>query len=255
VHKLAPVDLLPEENFIRATHKLFFFMQLEWYLPAAIGTRRADAPVTKEFMNSEGGYKVVRITSLQLLVLIVFIATSLAMVPAAAATTFDITIGTTIVGTATLTTSGTCGTATIGSGDVCLSVTMSGSNTLRVGGDVIGLIGTISSDSGDVSPGIDFDSSGLLSIASHPCNSHLGGSSAICITAGSGADITSLALLLDGTVTGIAGFHVASTACGSSPTCFATVTQVATVPEPGTLGLLGAGLIGIAGLVRRRHTR
>ena len=194
-------------------------------------------------------------TSLKLSVLIVFIATSLAMVPAASATTFDITIGSTVVGTATLTTSGTCGTATIGSGDVCLSVTMSGSNALRAGGDVIGLIGTISSDSGDVSPGIDFDSSGLLTIEGHPCNSHLGGSSAICITAGSGSNITTLALLLDGTVTGIAGFHVASTACGTSPTCFASATPETTVPETGTLGLLGTGLVGIAGLVRHRFKK
>jgi hypothetical protein len=37
-----------------------------------------------------------------------------------------------------------------------------------------------------------------------------------------------------------------------SPTGFATSTQIPSVPEPGTLSLLGTGLLGLAGLVRRR---
>lgn len=194
---------------------------------------------------------------LKLSVLASVCAVALAIVPAASATTVGIFVGSTQVGTATITTSGKCGSFTLTGGDVCLSVTMTGGNLLRVGGDVIGLAGTLgTADVTDVSPNIDYDSSGLLSIVNHPCNANLGGSSAICITAGSGSNLSTLNLVLDGSITGIYGFHVIGPACGPAgeegyPTCFSTTGPPATVPEPGTLGLLGTGLLGLAGLVRR----
>jgi hypothetical protein len=200
----------------------------------------------------------VRITSLKLSILASVVAVTLVLAPSASATVIDILVGTTVVGTATLTASGSCGTATIGAGDVCLSVSMTGGNALRFGGDVIGLTGNVNVSGSST---IAFDSSGLLSVASHPCNANLGGSAALCITAGSGANSTTLFLLLTNAdiTTGITinGFHVIGPACPGSTannpqTCFATTGPGPTVPEPGTLGLLGTGLVGIAGMVRRR---
>jgi PEP-CTERM motif len=195
----------------------------------------------------------VRITSIKLSILALVIVGALAMVPAASAD--SIVFNGQVVGSFTLTTSGTCGGTPIASGDTCLTVNMTGGNQLRAGGDVVGLSGNLDVTLGSTETGIDADSSGLLSVATHPCNSHLGGKVGICITAGSGADFSTLTLLVDSTNVDVEGFHIIGPACGTEQTCFAGVGGPTTIPEPGTLGLLGTGLVGIAGLVRRRFSK